>query len=243
MSSKPSEQRTLRLLHLEDSEADHVLTMAHLRRGGLVFDAVRIDHFLGFTRTWSIPASTANARSGRWVKSPGSRLFATVERKLGRRPMIAEDLGHVTPADIRLRDSFGLAPMRILQFGFGSEPDSADHRPHNYSRVCAAYTGNHDNDTTVGWFRHLRPAQLQRVRAYTGATDAEPHTGAIRALMASPANVVVFPMQDVLGLGSEARLNTPGTAIGNWSWRLSPGSLTHDLARRIALLTRVFART
>ena len=133
-----------------------------------LFDAVRIDHFLGFTRTWSIPARAKSARSGRWVKSPGGKLFAAVERKLGRRPMIAEDLGHVTPADVRLRDSFGLAPMRIFQFGFGPEPDSADHLPHNYARLTAAYTGNHDNDTTVGWFRHLRPARQRRFLTYVG---------------------------------------------------------------------------
>jgi 4-alpha-glucanotransferase len=185
-----------------------------------LFDAVRIDHFLGFTRTWSIPERGKTARTGRWVKSPGFKLFTAVQRKLGRRPMIAEDLGHVTPADVRLRDSFGLASMRIFQFGFGREADSADHLPHAYSRVCVAYTGNHDNDTTVGWFRHLRPAQRQRVRTYTGATDDEPHACGIRALMASPANAVIFPMQDVLGLDTRARMNTPGTVEGNWQWRL-----------------------
>ena len=116
------------------------------------FDAVRIDHFLGFTRTWSIPANAVNAKSGRWVKSPGNSLFQAVRQKLGSRPMIAEDLGHITAADIKLRDRFGLAPMRIFQFGFGTEPDSRDHLPHNYNPLCAAYTGNHDNDTLAGWF-------------------------------------------------------------------------------------------
>jgi 4-alpha-glucanotransferase len=186
-----------------------------------LFDAVRIDHFLGFSRVWSIPARAHTAQSGRWVKSPGFKLFAEVERQLGRRPMIAEDLGHVTPEDVRLRDSFGLAPMRIFQFGFGTEPDATDHLPHNYARLSAAYTGNHDNDTTAGWFRQLRPAQQQRVRTYTGAANATPHASAIRALMASPANVVIFPMQDVLGLDQRARMNTPGTLEGNWRWRLA----------------------
>jgi 4-alpha-glucanotransferase len=206
-----------------------------------LFDAVRIDHFLGFTRTWSIPAHAKSARSGRWVKSPGFKLFAAVERKLGLRPMIAEDLGHVTPADIRLRDSFDLAPMRIFQFGFGSEPDSADHLPHNYSGVCAAYTGNHDNDTTVGWFRHLHPAQLQRVRIYTGAADAAPQTGAIRALMGSPANAVIIPMQDVLGLDGRARMNTPGTIAGNWRWRMQPMKLDRP-AGELRALAEAFGR-
>jgi len=207
-----------------------------------LFDAVRIDHFLGFTRTWSIPAHAKTARSGRWAKSPGSKLFAAVERKLGRRPMIAEDLGHVTPADIQLRDAFGLAPMRIFQFGFGTEPDSVDHLPHSYSEVCAAYTGNHDNDTNVGWYRHLRPAEQRRVRTYTGATDTAPHAGAIRALMASPANAVIFPMQDVLGLGQRARMNTPGTLEGNWQWRLPQVKLGKQ-AQVLRSLAEAFGRS
>jgi 4-alpha-glucanotransferase len=156
--------------------------------------------------------------------------------------MIAEDLGHVTSADIHLRDSFGLAPMRIFQFGFGSEPDAADHLPHNYSRVCAAYTGNHDNDTIIGWFRHLRPAQQRRVRTYTGAANAAVHAGAIRALMASPANAAMFPMQDVLGLDHRARMNTPGTFKGNWQWRLQPMKLDRP-TRQFRLLAKSFGRT
>lgn len=206
-----------------------------------LFDAVRIDHFLGFTRTWSIPTRAGSARSGRWVKSPGSTLFSAVERKLGRRPMIAEDLGHVTPADIRLREAFNLAPMRIFQFGFGTEPDSIDHLPHNYSKDCAAYTGNHDNDTTVGWFQHLRPAEQQRVLTYTGPANAAPHIGAIRALMASPANAVIFPMQDVLGLDRRARMNTPGTPEGNWSWRL-PSMKHRKQAQVLRSLAEAFGR-
>jgi 4-alpha-glucanotransferase len=206
-----------------------------------LFDAVRIDHFLGFTRTWSIPMHARSARGGRWMKSPGSKLFAAVERKLGRRPMIAEDLGHVTPADIRLRDSFGLAPMRIFQFGFGSEADSTDHLPHNYSRFSAAYTGNHDNDTTVGWFQHLRPTEQQRVRTYTGAADVAPHAGAMRMLMASPANVVILPMQDVVGLDSRGRMNIPGTLEGNWKWRLPPVKLGKK-AQVLRSLAEAFGR-
>jgi 4-alpha-glucanotransferase len=207
-----------------------------------LFDAVRIDHFLGFTRTWSIPARAKTAQSGRWMRSPGLKLFAAVERKLGRRPMIAEDLGHVTSADVRLRDAFGLAPMRIFQFGFGDEPDSVDHLPHNYSRVCAAYTGNHDNDTTVGWFRHLRAAQRRRVLSYAGGSASAPHVAAIRALMASPANAVIFPMQDMLGLDRRGRMNVPGTLEGNWRWRLPPMKLDPP-ARRFRLLAEFFGRT
>jgi 4-alpha-glucanotransferase len=206
-----------------------------------LFDAVRIDHFLGFTRTWSIPVRAASARSGRWVKSPGKKLFAAVERRLGCLPMIAEDLGHVTPADICLRDAFGLAPMRIFQFGFGSEPDSSDHLPHNYARLTAAYTGNHDNNTTVGWFREQRLSERRRILHYTGRSESKPGLAGIRALMASSANVVIFPMQDVLGLDHRARMNVPGTIEGNWSWRLpavKPGPQT----RKLRSLTETFGR-
>jgi len=207
-----------------------------------LFDAVRIDHFLGFTRTWSIPVHTANARAGRWTKSPGPQLFAAVERKLGRRPLIAEDLGHVTPADVRLRDAFGLAPMRLLQFGFGGEGDAADHLPHRYPLMCAGYTGNHDTNTTVGWLRGQRPAQRQRVLVYTGANAAAPEWGCIRSLMASRANVVLFPMQDVLGLDEAARMNVPGTVERNWRWRLPVVRLGRQ-ARGLRVLCEAFGRT
>jgi 4-alpha-glucanotransferase len=207
-----------------------------------LFDSVRIDHFLGFTRTWSIPARALNARHGRWTKSPGSQLFAAVERKLGRRPMIAEDLGHVTPADVRLRNTFRMAPMRIFQFGFGKEADSADHLPHHYAPLTVAYTGNHDNDTTVSWLHHLPPAQRQRAVAYAGGDDGTFHLAAIRTLMACPANVVIFPMQDVLGLDERARMNIPGTAEGNWRWRLPSLKLDRP-AQELRLLTELFGRS
>ncbi|MCI0745498.1 MAG: 4-alpha-glucanotransferase [Verrucomicrobia subdivision 3 bacterium] len=206
-----------------------------------LYDAVRIDHFLGFTRTWSIPAQAANARAGRWVKSPGAKLLKAVEGKLGRKPMIAEDLGHVTAADVRLRDAFGLAPMRILQFGFGAEPDSAEHLPHNYTRLCVAYTGNHDNNTIVGWFKELPAAQEQRALSHLGEDREAIHTNAIRVVMASPANVVLFPMQDVLGLNQRARMNMPGTMAGNWSWRLPSMNLAH-VTRKLGRLTKAFGR-
>ena len=222
-------------------QTDFAWWVRRLARIFELFDAVRIDHFLGFTRTWSIPARAASARAGRWVKSPGFKLFAAVLPKLGPHPMIAEDLGHVTPADVRLRDSFGLAPTRIFQFGFDSEPGAADHLPHNYSRLCAAYTGNHDNDTTVGWFQQLPSSQKRRVLAYVGGTAATLHQGSIRALMASPANLVVFPMQDLLGLDHRARMNVPGTLEGNWSWCLQPRKLD-QLACQLRLLAESFGR-
>ena len=206
-----------------------------------LFDAVRIDHFLGFTRTWSIPARVANAQRGRWVSSPGSELFAAVRHQLGPRPMIAEDLGHVTPADVQLRDSFGLAPMRLFQFGFGTEADSVHHLPHNYPRLCAAYPGNHDNDTTVGWFQSLSPSQQRSVLAYTGGRPATIHHDTLRALLASAASLVMCPMQDVLGLDSRARINVPGTASGNWGWRLE-SQPPAGTAKTLRSLTEMFGR-
>jgi len=206
-----------------------------------LFDAVRVDHFLGFTRTWSIPAHARGAKHGRWTKSPGFELFAALEQKLGRLAMIAEDLGHVTADDVRLRDTFGLAPMRIFQFGFGSESDSVQHLPHEYARRTAAYTGNHDTDTTSGWFGSLSSAERERVLAYLAGTHAAPARAAIRALMASHADTVVFPMQDVLGLDHRARMNTPGTASGNWRWRMPPTKLESH-ARELAELTDTFGR-
>jgi 4-alpha-glucanotransferase len=155
--------------------------------------------------------------------------------------MIAEDLGHVTPADVLLRDTFGFAPMRIFQFGFGREPDSTDHLPHNYPPLCAAYTGNHDNDTTAGWFRQLPPAQRQRVQAYTGGRAATIHLDSLRVAQQSSASLVICPLQDVLGLGGSARMNTPGTVAGNWGWRFVPESLS-EVAKRLRLQTELSGR-
>jgi 4-alpha-glucanotransferase len=209
-----------------------------------LFDALRVDHFLGFNRTWSIPARPAKGRDsnhGRWVRSPGFALFAALERKHGRLPLIAEDLGLVTPDDVRLREEFGLAPMRIFQFGFGGEADSAEHLPHNYARRTAAYTGNHDTDTTRGWFQELAPLQRDRALDYSGGAARTLERSAIRALMASHADTVIFPMQDVLGLDQRARMNTPGTPAGNWRWRM-PATKLERRAHELRNLVRTFGR-
>ena len=207
-----------------------------------LFDAVRIDHFLGFTRTWSIPAKSHDARHGRWVKSPGAKLFSADGRNLGKRPMIAEDLGHVTLADIRLRKRFGMLPMRIIQFGFGSEPDSADHLPHNYTFLTAAYTGNHDNNTIKGWFRKLPSAQKKLVLAYAGGQLATIHIDSLRTLQGSAASLVIIPLQDILGMGSEARMNVPGTVEGNWNWRLV-SEIDDFTIKNLHETTKLYGRT
>jgi 4-alpha-glucanotransferase len=186
-----------------------------------LFDAVRIDHFLGFTRTWSIPFRAASASKGHWVKSPGEELFTAVRQRLGQLPLIAEDLGHTTAADVHLRKMFDMAPMRIFQFGFGTEADAAIHLPHNLPMHCAAYTGNHDMNTLSGWFRNLTPARQRQVLMYTGGNRDSIHLDIIRSMLCSPANIVIFPLQDILGLGTRARMNVPGTIHENWGWRLN----------------------
>jgi 4-alpha-glucanotransferase len=218
------------------------------------FDVVRLDHFIGFVQGWEIPVAEPTAVHGRYVKGPGARLFRALRAELGGQlPLIAEDLGAMTDAVKALRDRLGLPGLRILQFAFGTDPCAPDFLPHNYPRNTVAYTGTHDNDTTVGWF-HERggeegsrsEAQTEKERvaalAYMGASGREIHWDMIRTVMGSVANVAVFPLQDVLGLGTEARMNRPGTADGNWEWRLSESALTSTLAARLAELVHTYDR-
>ena len=214
-----------------------------------LFDAVRIDHFLGFHRLWQIPASSPNAVKGKWIEGPGIGLFSAVRDALGNMPIIAEDLGLLTRDAEILRDRFRFPGMRIMQFGFGS---SSYHLPHSFPRRCVAYTGTHDNDTIVGWFEKLHraakkknspcAAEMKRLFSYLDTDGREIHWRFIRALMQSGADTVIFPVQDLLGLGSEARMNIPGTAENNWDWRLSPGKLTPDIAARLMELSKTFDR-
>jgi 4-alpha-glucanotransferase len=217
------------------------------------FDVVRLDHFIGFQRYWEIPAQEETAVAGRWMKGPGTAFFRALKSALGSLPLIAEDLGAVTPAVHALRDRFGLPGIKILQFAFGTDPSAPDFLPHNYPRPSVAYTGTHDNDTTVGWFQDpgsgtRSAAQTEKERQaalhYLGS-DGDPgdiHWKMIRAVMMSVANVAIIPVQDLLGLGSEARMNRPGTEGGNWSWRLPAGALTPALGARLLDLTRTYDR-
>lgn len=222
------------------------------------FDVVRLDHFIGFTRFWKVPASEATAERGTWQPAPGRALFRAVQRALGATPFIAEDLGEVTPAVRELRDEYALPGMRILQFAFGGDPQAAEFLPHRYVQNCAAYTGTHDNDTFVGWFddpgapnapRSPREAAKERRAAHSYFTgpggrdlDRDVHWEAIRALYASVANTVILPLQDALGLGNEARMNLPGTAQGNWEWRVNERALTAKLARRLSSFAQIYGR-
>jgi 4-alpha-glucanotransferase len=217
------------------------------------FDAVRLDHFIGFQRYWEIQATEPTAVRGRWMKGPGSDFFDAVGRALGHLPLIAEDLGEVTPAVYALRDRYRLPGIRILQFAFGNDRSAPSFLPHNYPRRAVVYTGTHDNDTVVGWFhdeggpdstRTALQARSEREAAlrYLGTSGKEIHWDMIRAALASVARLALFPLQDVLGLGSEARMNRPGQARGNWAWRFAGNALTPELADRLAGLTRTYGR-
>jgi 4-alpha-glucanotransferase len=216
------------------------------------FDIARIDHFRGFAACWEIPGGDKTAERGHWVVSPGRELFTAIRDELGELPIIAEDLGVITPDVEALRDNFDFPGMRILQFAFSSDPKNID-LPHNYHKNVVVYTGTHDNDTAVGWFSSVAGEgstrdveQVERERQfcmqYLNTEGHEIHWDFIRAVLASVANTAVVPLQDVLGLGTKARMNLPNTTAGNWSWRVAPGSLSTDLAKRLRGLTELYGR-
>jgi 4-alpha-glucanotransferase len=217
------------------------------------FDCIRVDHFRGFEAYWDVPAGAPDARGGRWVKGPGAELFRAVSAQLGPLPLVAENLGVITPEVEVLRSEFGFPGMAILQFAFGSDPQAPDFKPHNFPRNRVAYTGTHDNDTAMGWWRStgvhdsIRTAEEaagEKAYAveYLDAAGREINWAMIRALMASVADTVLFPLQDVLGLGSEARMNMPATESGNWRWRLRPGMLDAGVTDRLRRLAELYDR-
>jgi 4-alpha-glucanotransferase len=194
------------------------------RRVFELVDVARIDHFRGFVSYWAVPEGHKTAKRGRWRPGPGRELFDAV----GDLPLIAEDLGVITPAVYRLRDELGLPGMAVLLWAFGGKPSNL-HAPRNHRVRQVVYTTTHDTDTAVGWFRKLP----KRVQQATGLDPAEPHWGMIELALGSRASLAIVPAQDVLGLGSEAQMNRPGTATGNWRWKLERGQLTDELARRL----------
>jgi 4-alpha-glucanotransferase len=185
-----------------------------------LFDLVRIDHFRGFANYWATPAGAPNAIGGKWMPGPGENLFEAFQQAFGELPIIAEDLGLITPNVIELRDKFNLPGMRILQFAFGDN-DSNYFLPHHYIANTVAYTGTHDNDTSLGWWNSATEHEKKFALSYLGSEGKEINWDMIDALSASAANTVVFPLQDVMGLNSEHRMNFPGTPLGNWEWRFS----------------------
>ncbi len=204
-------------------------------------DAARIDHFIGFHNYWRIPAAHKTAERGKWILAPGEDFLKTVFRKLGRIPLIAEDLGAITPAVAALRDKFGLPGMRVLQFAFDGNPKNP-FLLENFIANTIVYTGTHDNDTTKGWFKSLKKGTRQEVQKYLGTDGKEIHWDLARAAWSSKANTAIVPAQDLLGLDSASRMNMPGTANGNWTWRLQAGALNSKISRRLADLTNNYGR-
>ncbi len=218
-----------------------------------LYDIVRIDHFRGFEAHWEVPATDKTAENGRWIKGPGAELFSVLQAQLGDLPIIAENLGVITPEVEQIRRQFVFPGMAILQFAFGNDPQAPSFRPHNYERNLVAYTGTHDNDTVAGWWNSKGGADSIRTpedvvkehafaRAYLGVTDQPINWVLIRGVLASVADTAIIPLQDVLGLGSEARMNLPGTASANWRWRARPGVLTAELAGRLKALNEAYDR-
>lgn len=195
------------------------------------FDLLRVDHFRGFAAAWAIPAGAADARAGAWTPGPGRAPFDAIREALGALPLVAEDLGTITDDVHALRDALGLPGMRVLQFAFYGAADNP-HRPEHHPECSVAYTGTHDNDTALGWWRGLDPATRARVRAALGTTGADMPAPLIDAALHARARLAVLPLQDVLGLGREARMNVPGRPAGNWRWRFAAGALDGARAAR-----------
>jgi 4-alpha-glucanotransferase len=219
-----------------------------------MFDVVRVDHFRGFQAFWQVPGGDTTAVNGTWMPGPGAKLFETIERELGQLSIVAENLGVITPEVEAIRNRFGYPGMAILQFAFGSDPQAPDFKPHNYPRGVVAYTGTHDNDTTMGWWTSTgegdstrTPEMIAEERDHTLRylgleCGGKIHWSFIRALLASVANTVIFPVQDLLGLGGEARMNMPSTLGRNWLWRMEPEALTPAIAARLAEIGDLYDR-
>ena len=208
-----------------------------------LFDVLRIDHFRGFDAYYAIPYGETTARNGKWRKGPGLDFFQTVEEKLGKRAIIAEDLGFLTPSVHRLLRDTGYPGMKVLQFAFDSRERGSDYLPHCYPTHCVVYTGTHDNDTIQGWMASAPRKTAAYAREYLRLTKGEGyHWGMMRSAWASPAELAVMQMQDLLGLDSRARMNTPSTLGDNWQWRCPPGCFTPKLARRLRREMKVYQR-
>ena len=216
-------------------------------------DIVRVDHFRGFAATYEIPAKDETAEHGQWVRVPGRELFAALKQAFEKLPIIAEDLGTITPDVHHLRDEMGFPGMRVLQFAFGGDPRDT-HLPHNYERNTVVYTGTHDNDTVAGWLASKqsqsetdeeseeKESEADRALRYLNAEGDEIHWDFIRAALASVAQIAIIPLQDLLGLGSEARMNLPASQKDNWAWRFKSGALDDQLSLRLKDMTELYGR-
>lgn len=209
-----------------------------------MYDVLRIDHFRGFDSYYAIPYGDKTAKNGKWLEGPGMDLFSTIEKKLGKQRIIAEDLGFLTPSVKKLLADTGFPGMKILQFAFDSrDAASTDYYPFNYPKNSVAYTGTHDNDTIVGWFENADKDDVALAKEYLQANDPKDyHWNMIRELMKSPSDYAIVTAQDLLGLGSEARMNVPSKLGGNWTWRLMPGQLNDEIKDKLLELTKVYKR-
>jgi 4-alpha-glucanotransferase len=205
------------------------------------FDLLRVDHFRGFEACWEIPAADETAVNGRWVKAVGEALFEVLRSHFGTLPLVAEDLGLITPEVLALRDKYELPGMEILQFAFDSGADNP-YLPHNHRKMGVVYTGTHDNDTTLGWFENLPAERQLRVVEYLGYPHEPMPWPLVRAALASASQLAIMPMQDILGLGRGQRMNTPGTTEGNWSWRFRWEQIAPDLGERLLRMARLYGR-
>ena len=219
--------------------------MERFARNLELFDYVRVDHFRGFVGFWEVPSGEKTAVNGRWVKAPAENFFAALLERFPAVPLIAEDLGVITPDVVGVMEKYRIPGMRVLLFAFGDDDPRHPYLPHNYVRNCVVYTGTHDNNTARGWFAgESKPEERRRLMRYLGrevAPEALP-VELIRLLMMSPADAVVIPMQDLLGLGEEARMNRPAIPEGNWEWRLLPGQTEASLAESLASMTTTYGR-
>ncbi len=210
-----------------------------------LFDLVRMDHFRGFVAYWQVPARAKTAREGSWVRAPAAKFFDRLERTFKELPMIAEDLGTITPDVRAIIDHYGLPGMRVLLFAFGDGSPTNPYLPHNHIRNCVVYTGTHDNNTVRGWFaEEAQPREKRALSGYLGKNLNRKNitNELIRVAMMSVADKAIIPMQDILNLGSEARMNRPASVVGNWTWRLIPGHLTSSIADRLRALTVLSGR-
>ena len=215
--------------------------ISRIRRACQLYDIVRLDHFRGFEAYWAIPAEEETAVNGEWTKAPGLELFRALEAALGPLPLVAEDLGLITPEVEALRLEMHMPGMKVLQFGF-SDKGAHIHLPHQFTPDTVAYTGTHDNDTTQGWWKAASKVERAAAESYLGPMEERPVWPLIRATEASVAQMAVVPAQDLLELGSEARMNRPSIAAGNWSWRVPEASWTPEMAANLAALAEVTDR-
>jgi 4-alpha-glucanotransferase len=211
-----------------------------------IVDIIRVDHFRGFEKYWEIPAGSETAENGEWVKGPGDRFFAVLLETFGKLPFIAEDLGYITEEVHELRDRWELPGMRVLQFAFGDRSLENPHKPFNFIKNCIVYTGTHDNDTSAGWLSDVRSPEMREEKEfairYMGGNEREPVWDFIRLALSSVADTAIIPMQDVLALGSEARMNLPATMGNNWRWRMKENQLKPELSFRLRQMNSDYGR-